>query len=355
MDALIPAPEPLGLPVPLWILVGFKAFGFLVHLIFMNLWVAGLPTALCLLKSKPRAAERMLHAVPFFMAFGINAGIVPLLFLQTIYPQFFYPATILQAWFWFLVIPLLLVAYYAVYLASFGKFRVAATLTATVLIYLIGMMFSSAMTLTANPQAWPKIFLESQHGGAVHGLHLYFDREVIFRFLLVVGMAFGTLTAYIVLDASWFAKDATYKHDTRHLSLLYILGAVVYAIGATPYAPSVTAKLPMIWIGAAGTVWLIGVAAALIYRQKPSRAAAAALAAAQLTVLLINVIARQWVQISELSRWYDPSKMPVRGEWGSLALFLTTLLIAVVLLIWISRIALRATNITAVPERKNVP
>jgi len=56
MDALIPSPEPLGLPVPLWILVGFKAFGFFVHLIFMNLWVAGLPTALCLLKSKPRAS-----------------------------------------------------------------------------------------------------------------------------------------------------------------------------------------------------------------------------------------------------------------------------------------------------------
>jgi hypothetical protein len=354
MPELIPAPEPLGLPVPLWILVGFKAFGFFVHLIFMNLWVAGLPTALCLLKSKPRAAERLLHALPFFMAFGINAGIVPLLFLQTIYPQFFYPATILQAWFWFLIIPLLLVAYYAVYLASFGKFRVAATLTATVLLYLIGMMFSSAMTLTANPQAWPKIFLASQQGGAVHGFYLYFDREVILRFLLVVGMAFGTLAAYAALDASWFAKDETYKQETRNLALLYLLGVVVYGVGAIPYAPSVTGKLPTVWIGAAGTGLLIGAAAALSYRQKPNRVAAAALAATQSLVLLVNVIARQWVQISELSRWYDASKMPVRGEWGSLALFLATLLIALALLIWIGRIALRATNITAVTERKNL-
>ena len=148
MTQLIPLPDPLGLPVPLWILLALKVFGFFLHLIFMNLWVAGLPTALYLLRSKPAVAERLFQALPFFMAFGINAGIVPLLFLQTIYPQFFYPATILQAWFWFFVIPLLLVAYYAVYLASFGKFRVAAAFTATVLLSIIGVMFSSAMTLT---------------------------------------------------------------------------------------------------------------------------------------------------------------------------------------------------------------
>ena len=344
MPELIPAPEPLGLPVPLWILVGFKAFGFYLHLIFMNLWVAGLPTALCLLKSKPRVAERLLRAVPFFMAFGINAGIVPLLFLQTIYPQFFYPATILQAWFWFLVIPLLLIAYYAVYLASFGKFRVATTFTAVILLYLIGMMFSSAMTLTANPQAWPKIFLDSQQGGAVHGLKLYFDPEIIFRFLLVVGMAFGTLAAYFALDASWFTKDPNYKDEIRNLVLLYLLGALVYAVGAAPYAPSVTAKLPGFWFSAAGGSLLLGTAAALSYWRRPNRAAAMALVAAQLLVLLSNVIARQWVQISELSKWYDPGKTPIRGEWGSLVLFLITLLIALGILFWIGCTALRATR-----------
>ena len=123
MTGLIPAADPLGLPVPVWILLALKVFGFFFHLVFMNLWLAGLPVALVLLRAKPAVAERLFHALPFFMAFGINAGIVPLLFLQTLYPQFFYPATILQAWFWFAVIPLLLIAYYAVYLASFNKFR----------------------------------------------------------------------------------------------------------------------------------------------------------------------------------------------------------------------------------------
>ncbi|MGH7808847.1 MAG: hypothetical protein ACREP5_01095, partial [Candidatus Binatia bacterium] len=93
MMELIPAPDALGLPVPLWILLALKVFGFFLHLIFMNLWLAGLPTALYLLRSKPPVAERLFHALPFFMAYGINAGIVPLQILQTIYPQFYYTAT----------------------------------------------------------------------------------------------------------------------------------------------------------------------------------------------------------------------------------------------------------------------
>src|SRR3970040_1530397 len=161
MSEILPSPDPLGLPVPPSLLLALKLGGFVLHMTFMHLWLAGLPAAVALLYRRRRIAERLFAAMPFFMAFGINAGIVPLLFLQTLYPQFFYPATILQAWFWFSVIPLLLIAYYAVYLASFGKFRVPAALTATFLICMIGLMFSSAMTLTANPPDWPKIFMDS--------------------------------------------------------------------------------------------------------------------------------------------------------------------------------------------------
>lgn len=344
MTPLIPAPDPLGLPVPLWILLALKVFGFFLHSIFMNLWVAGLPTALYLLRSKPAVAERLFHAMPFFLAFGINAGIVPLLFLQTIYPQFFYPATILQAWFWFFVIPLLLVAYYAVYLASFGKFRVAAAFTAAVLLFVIGLMFSSAMTLTANPQEWAKIFLASNRGGATYGIHLYLDLEVILRFLMVVGMAFGTLAAYLVLDAECFTRNADYKNDARSLVLLYLPGALIYGAAGTVYAASVIQKLPGLWFGAAGGAVIAGALLAVTYRQRPSRAKGVALVSTQLIVLAANAVARQWVQFSELLKWFDPSRMPVRGEWASFALFLFSLIAAIVILAWIASVTLRRTQ-----------
>jgi len=344
MTGLIPAPDPLGLAVPVWILLALKIFGFFLHLLFMNLWVAGLPTALFLLRRNPAIAKHLFHALPFFMAFGINAGIVPLLFLQVLYPQFFYPATILQAWFWFAVIPLLLIAYYAVYLASFGKFRVASALTATVLIYLIGLMFSSAMTLTANPQEWPKIFLNSNQGGAVHGFYLYFSSEVLLRFLLVVGMAFGTLAAYFVAVAEWFAKNAKDRNELRKMVWLYLLGAAVFGVAGTVYASSIFARLPLLWFSLAGASLLAGVLLAVSYWRKPSRAKAGALIGAQLLVLASNAITRQSVQVSELLKWYDPNKTPVRGEWGSFALFMGTLVLAIATIAWIGRVALRRTR-----------
>jgi hypothetical protein len=348
MSGLIPAPDPLGLAVPVWILLALKIFGFFLHLLFMNLWVAGLPAALFFLRKKPAIAEHLFHALPFFMAFGINAGIVPLLFLQVLYPQFFYPATILQAWFWFAVIPLLLIAYYAVYLASFGKFRTAASLIATVLIYLIGLMFSAVMTLTANPQDWPGIFLNANQGGAVHGFYVYLSPEALLRFLLVVGMAFGTLAAYFVAVAEWFAKNADDKNELRKLVSLYLLGAFIYAVAGAIYATSIIERLPYLWFIVAGASLIAGVLLSVAYWNRPHRATGIALIVAQLLVLASNAIARQWVQVGELLKWYDPAKAPVRGEWGSLALFIATFLVAIGIISWIAKVALRRTRSHAV-------
>ena len=344
MTGLILAADPLGLPVPVWLLLALKVFGFFLHLVFMNLWLAGLPVALFLLRSKPAVAERLFHALPFFMAFGINAGIVPLLFLQTLYPQFFYPATILQAWFWLAVIPLLLIAYYAVYLASFGKFRVGAALTATFLICMIGLMFSSAMTLTANPQAWPVIFMRSNQAGALDGVYFHFELEVLLRFLLVTGMAFGTLAAYFVIVAEWFAKSANDKNDLRKLAPLYFLGAAIYGSAGAIYASSISQTLSHFWFVIAGASMIAGVLLAATYWKNPSRATGIALIAAQLAVLLSNAIARQWVQVSELMKWYDPYKAPIRGEWGSFALFMAALLAALIIITWIGLTVLRRTR-----------
>ena len=347
MTGLIPAADPLGLPVPVWILLALKIFGFFLHLVFMNLWLAGLPVALVLLRAKPAVAERLFHALPFFMAFGINAGIVPLLFLQTLYPQFFYPATILQAWFWFAVIPLLLIAYYAVYLASFNKFRLAAALVATLFIFTIGLMFSSAMTLTANPQEWPRIFLGSNQSGAVHGVYFYFTLEVLLRFMLVVGMAFGTLAAYFVLVAEWFAKSPADKNELGKLAPLYLLGALIYGIAGSVYVSTVLPSVPRLWFFLAGASLIAGALCAVGYWKTPGRAKAMALILAQLLLLVSNTMARQWVQIAELMKWYNPANTPVRGEWGSLALFLILLVIALTLIGWIALTALRRSQNSA--------
>ena len=326
MTEILPNPDPLGLPVPSSLLLALKLGGFVLHMTFMHLWLAGLPAALVLLYRRRRIAERLFMAMPFFMAFGINAGIVPLLFLQTLYPQFFYPATILQAWFWFLVIPLLMVAYYAVYLAAFDRFRTVAAIVAALLLSWIGLSFSAAMTLLPMPEKWPAIFLATAQAGSVHGLFLHLPAEAFLRWLMMAGMACGTVAAYLALDAEWFARDPDYASETRAVVVfLYAVGLVLYAAAAGQYAPMVESHLPSLWRVSAG-----------------AGLPAAALIAAQLFVIVSNALARQAVQTREVQKWIDLERIPVRGEWGSFFLFVVALVIALGVLVWIAWIALRS-------------
>lgn len=339
----IPPMDPLGLPVPVPILFGLKVFGFFLHMLFMNLWLAGLPTALVLLRFNKEVASRLFEKMPFFMAFGINGGIVPLLFIQTLYPQFFYPATILQAWFWFSVIPLLLIAYYLVYLAAFGRLRFLSALCATILLTWIGLTFSSALSLTAAPEKWPSIFLATSRAGSVHGLLLQLDLEPLLRFFIMAGMAFGTLAVFLVIDAECLVRDREYRSGIRRLVVfLYGLGLVVYGASATLYAPGVAGKLEPLWFYLAGASMPVGALLSLAYWRWPGKGMGAALVVAQMVVLLSNAVARQMVQFHDLNRWFDLRAAPVRGEWGSFFLFVATLIAVLIALAWIFTVLSRS-------------
>lgn len=338
----IPKPDPLGMPIPIGYLFGLKVFGFFLHMVFMNLWLAGLPVAVAMARSRPRVSQRLIATMPFAMAFGINAGIVPLLFLQTLYPQFFYPATILQAWFWFLVIPLLLIAYTAVYLSAFGYWRILTSLIAAVLLTWIGFQFSAAISLAAQPDRWPTVFERSTFAGGVHGWTPHLDPEALLRLGLMVGMAFGTVGAFLALLAELDRRDPEFQAQARPLvPILFILGIGIFGIVGLRYAPTVADRLPPALGLLAGASVLMAGATAWGYRARPRPATAIALAILQGGALLSNAIARQVVQAAELGAWVDLTRIPVRGEWGSFGLFAGTLLIGILALGWILRTAWR--------------
>jgi hypothetical protein len=125
---------------------------------------------------------------------------------------------------------------------------------------------------------------------------------------------------------------------------LYFVGVAVYGTAGAVYAASVTQKLPALWLGSAAGAVFVGALIAIAYWRSPTRAKGAALIATQLVVLASNAISRQWVQVSEIMKWYDPFAAPVRGEWGSLALFMAMFLAATLIISWIGLTALRRTR-----------
>ncbi len=338
----IPKPDPLGMPIPVEYLFALKVFGFFLHMVYMNLWLAGLPTAVALWRFYPRVSERLIAAMPFAMAFGLNAGIVPLLFLQTLYPQFFYPATILQAWFWFLVIPLLLIAYTFVYLAAFRRWRPLTALIAAALLTWIGLQFAAAMALTARPDRWPALFRTSASAGAVHGLTIYLDREAFLRLGLMAGMAFGTVGVFLAMLAELDGRDAVFRTQVRRvLPALHALGLGIFGIAGILYAPTVADRLPPALQFLAGGSMPAAFLGAVLYRARPGAATAALLTTLQGITLLSNAIARQVVQATELGQWVDLSRIPVRGDWSGLLLFLGVLGVGGIAAGWILRTAWR--------------
>ncbi|HBT76433.1 MAG TPA: hypothetical protein DEB39_05795 [Planctomycetaceae bacterium] len=208
-----------GIPAPLWLMMFLKVLGFVLHLVPMGLWAVGLPLAVaaacCSSQEKPlgRFGNQVLRQLPIFVALGVNFGIVPLLFLQTIYPKPFYTATILVAWHWIIIIPLLLVGYYAVYLTAFAakEGRAAAVLPlgliASLCFILIGLLMSNGLTLIAHPERWALIFEKTQIAGAVTGLgNNMRDPTFPWRLATLFSLALITVALWALVDACVLAE-----------------------------------------------------------------------------------------------------------------------------------------------------
>ena len=124
---LIPAVDAAGLPGPVWLFQFLLIFTFFLHLLFMNLTLGGtLMAAISHTLAGGRAddprgvlAKRLIGINGYGISLTITTGVAPLLFIQLLYQQFFYSATILIGGMWLSLLLFLMVGYYAVYLYKF--------------------------------------------------------------------------------------------------------------------------------------------------------------------------------------------------------------------------------------------
>jgi hypothetical protein len=165
---LIPAVDPAGLPGPPWLFHVLLVFTFFLHLVFMNLTLGGtLLAVVAHLKSGGRRddfrgvlASRLMAINNYGISLTITTGVAPLLFIQLIYQQYFYAATILLAPVWFAMLVLLTAGYYAAYLYKFrgapsrgsgGGFWLCAS---AVMFLAIAMIHVAVNLVHAQPEMW---------------------------------------------------------------------------------------------------------------------------------------------------------------------------------------------------------
>lgn len=362
---LISPSNPLGFPAPYWFIAIFKVLGFILHMSMMNIWFAGPIIAMFLFwrgGHRRTLANRIMKHMPVIIAYGINFGIVPLLFLQVAYYKAFYPSTILMAWPWFSVFILLTLAYYGIYIyasaltkdkdQALSSYRQAAGWFAAILFIIIGFIFTNEFSLLTNLDRWHKLWQTSNVGGAALGLALNtIDPTFWPRWLMIFGLAITTTSAYIVVDAGLFPRDTTQEY-LRWLPgfafKLYLAGMIWYAAFGSWYvfgtwAPDIrqaifSAPIAIFAILAAispGLPFLL-----IIYQARKhqvTRFLAIITGLAQFGVLALNAISRQIVQNTELRRYFDTTTEKVNIQWSPLIIFLLLFVFGVTLVIWMIR------------------
>jgi hypothetical protein len=357
---LVGPSSPLGYPAPYWFLLFFKVLGFILHMLPMHIWLAGMVAAMFMRRyggaHARRLGGRLISQMPVLIAAGVNLGIVPLLFTQVAYYRAFYPATILMGWFWFSVIFLLGVAYYGVYLNVLGLRGTAgwfkpytgfAGWLSAILFIFIGFIFANALSLMANVGAWQGLWEHTNVAGAPLGIALNTADPTFFpRWLMHFGLAFTTLAAYMVFDAAVFAgkESPEYRAAVPLIALktgsaglvLYAAFGAAYFMGALPKATQAYMLggwhgwLVVLTAASVGLPWLL----LMLQLRGPRLPLAIGALVLQVVALALNAVSRQIVQNVELKPYMDVASELVHTQWDTLILFLVLFVAGLGVLFW---------------------
>ena len=166
---LIPTPDAISAPWG-WFYV-LLMLTFLLHLLVMNAMLGGgiiaLFSALRGDQQNTLLGKEFGYKWPYTIAFAVNMGVAPLLFVQVLYGQFFYSSSLLMAVWWFSIFGLLILAYYGAYIYDF-KFEALANPPifmlefAVFILLFVAFLFSNNMTLMLQPEKWQAYFNNSE-------------------------------------------------------------------------------------------------------------------------------------------------------------------------------------------------
>lgn len=345
MPVVVPPPDPAGLPAPAWLLQILLVFTFILHILAMNLLVGGTTImAMSLRKGRNSAfhaelAKRLSKALPVTMSLTITLGVAPLLFVQVLYGQAFYTASVLMAWPWLSVIALVMVAYYGLYLVQFrpdwlGKWVTPIAWVSSIFILLVGLLYTHNATLKLAPDKWASLYAMS-----AAGLHLNWSEPTLIpRYLHFMVAAFAVAGLGIALLGIQAKKRG---HEWGQQAIAYgarwFLGATLaqLAVGIW-FLFSLPGSFTQSFLGSNMTntiiLWL-GVVLAVVALLLANRYV---LGAAVLTVLAVALMAvtRHSLRQMYLQPHLDVNAIPVNPQWGMFIIFAVLLVIGLAVVGW---------------------
>lgn len=357
---LIPSPDALPLPGPVWLFESLLHLTFVLHLLAMNFLLGGAIVALVeRLRSQARGGDSALDGpatlarwietkLPATMAFTVTLGVAPLLFVQVLYGHLFYSASVITGWAWFSVVPIITVTYYLIYGLSFkgDRFGVGqkwmGALTVVGLLT-VAFLYVNNMTLGLRPEVWAAKYF-SRPGGTSLNVDdpTFFPRwlHFVLAAMAVTGMVIAVAGGkrikngdeagreWVQKGALWFVVPTLLQFVTGLWWLIRLPRPVMMPLmgddsGATMvFMISIT--LPIF------SLVMTGIA---MRHRRPYGLLHGAAGLLLLTIVGM-VLTRQAVRVKLLEPHFDTASLATQPAWGVFALFAVLLVVALVTVVW---------------------
>jgi hypothetical protein len=348
MPNFLPGADPIALPAPAALLRLLLIATLALHMLLLSLTIGGGLIAffagICGRRFKnPHAqafSRKFSAALPVILAFAITLGVAPLLFVQVLYGQFFYSATILMAWPWLSVVLAMIVAYYLLYARAFGKVGAGAGLLALGLLAWVAFLYVNESTLSMTPKKWWTIWSASQSG-----LHLNLAEPTLlprFSHLLVgmVAVAGIGIAAYGALQQK---TDPKYGRWVKAHGALWFAGATLLQLAAGLWLLlSLPRKIGQQFLGAdvghtahlfaAAGVAVLALLLAAGVRKRAARAPIVVCAILIALVVAAMVVVREWVREAYLADYLAPANVEV--QTSAVILFFALFAIGLAVIAW---------------------
>jgi hypothetical protein len=345
--ALIPSPD--ALPAHWGWFYVLLLLTFLLHLLVMNAMLGG--GIITLISSLRKGEQNLLlcrefsYKWPYTIAFAVNFGVAPLLFLQVLYGQFIYSSSVLIAAWWLSIIAMLILAYYAAYLYDFkfsalGVPRIFVAQFAVMLMLLIAFLFSNNMTLMLQPERWPDYF--SNPAGTLLNLT---DPSLIPRYLHFVVGAVAVAGLYLALIGHFrFNKGTVDPQALVSTGMHYFTVATLLQIPVGIwFLLALPRQVMMIFMGGsalATTLFVGGLLLTLVVLHFGYRRRVIAASLATLALMVVMVIMRDLVRTAYLSPWFQLADLSVDTQYSPLIFFLIVFVAGLALIAYMIRLAL---------------
>ena len=324
------------LSAPLWLVNVLHLLTFTLHIVAMNFLLGGviivLQAAVRRQWDDPTLA-RFARLFPSATAATVSLGVAPLLFLQLVFPRQMYAAAAVSGWFWMGVIAAVIMAYYALYRASFqaqakgGVNKLALAVALVGLLY-VSLVYSSVFSMAEQPDQIRDLYAHNQTG-------LVWNPAVGDYGLRWLHMVLGAVTVggfFVGLigrdDPRVFATGRTF----------FVGGMVAVALAGMAYLLSLQDWLSAFMHTPAITAMSIGILLSLgslhFFFKKKFWPAGAMLFVSMLTM----VYARHTVRLLKLAPQFDPASWRVAPQWSPFLMFLVCFVVMLVVLVWMLRL-----------------